>query len=436
MVFILIWVLLIAAPLTAATQYITQQGLYVLASDITGDDALGGSGIITVSGSNITIDLDGHTVTQGSGINTSVHGIYCAPNAQNVTIKNGIIRGVSGNGIRIEPGCSRIALENITCIDCLEGHILGAGDIDSQIGGILVERCSFTVSTSIIPSYILSITHSADVQISDVLIHDIASVESSLTGIIVSECSGTSIEKTIIRGIAAKSLTGIFVSQSPDSSLNDCFIHDCTTTETCIGLYIHKDRGSSVFSADIHDLLVSGSNAEAIGFLCDETIGTGLSHCIARSIQAEEANSSAYGFKIINSDRLLQRNCTASLIETTLNGSDAYGILWSNVSLSALIESIIDDTRAIGQGFGMLATSVSESEINGNQFLNTAGGTLRRGLRVVNGTRNLFTKNIAFRNGSSATEQIEGLASGTTDFNTATGNISTIGSPWTNIRAF
>lgn len=435
MILSLIWVLLLAAPLSAATQYFSQQGLYVLASDIIGDDALGGSGIITVSGSNITIDLGGHTINQGSGT-SGVHGVYCAPHSKNITLKNGIIRGVSGNGILIEAGCSHITLENIALIDCLEGHLLAAGTPGTPITSLLIDGCSCTISTTLIPAYVMSVTSSAGVLIHDVRIHDIESTDSALAGIIATECSGLSIENVTITEVATKSFTGVTILQSPDSSLDNCFIHDCTTTETCIGLFIVGDQGTSISHTEIHDLLVTGSDAEAIGFLCNDTYGSSFARCIARSIKAQGSNSIAYGFKMTNCDRMFQKNCTASLVETTLSGSDAYGILWSNVSLSTLLESIIDDTRAVGQGFGMLATSVSESELNGNQFLNTAGGTLRRGLRVVSGTRNLFTKNIAFRNGSSATEQIEGLASGTTDFNTATGNISTIGSPWTNIRAF
>lgn len=436
MILSLTWVLLLAAPLSAATQYISQQGLYILASDIIGDDALSSSGIITVSGSNITIDLDGHTITQESGINSSVHGIHCTPNTHNITIKNGCIRGVSGNGVRIEQGSSNIRLENIDFIDCLGGHVSSIGTAAATTTGIIIDACSYSASTTLIPSYIISITHNSNVMLHDLLINDIAAPQSPLTGIAISQCSGVLIENATLAGIAAKKFTGIVVHQSPNSSLEQCFIHDCMTTETCIGITITGSQGASISQMEVHDFVVSGSNTEAIGFLCLTNDGCNFTRCIARSIKAQGLNSLAYGFKVIDSDRILQQNCTASLVETTLSGGDAYGILWSNVSFSALIESIIDDTRAVGQGFGMLATSVSESEINGNQFLNTAGGTLRRGLRVVSGTRNLFTKNIAFRNGSSATEQIEGLASGTTDFNTATGNISTIGSPWTNIRAF
>lgn len=436
MIFFIVWVLLLAAPLSATIQYIEQQGLYVLASDIIGDDVTTGNGIITVSGSNVTIDLDGHTITQGTGTNSPVYGIYCTPDIKNVVIKNGIIRNVSGSGIQIGAGCSNITIENIACVDCFGGFATVLGAPLSESSGITIDQCSFTISTTVGLSHIVSATQCSDLLIQDLIIHDISASEATLNAIGIYNCSGVAIKDTTITGITTKNLVGIKLEQSAHSTIDSCCIHDCKTTETGIGIAVSNTEDISIIETDVYNLVSLDNNTESIGYSCNNAEGCSYIGCVARSIEAQGSQSASFGFKIIDSDRVFQQRCIISFIKTTGNGSNAYGIVWSNISLSALIKSIIDDTQGANEGFGMIATSVSESEINGNQFLNTSGGTLRRGLRVISGTRNLFTKNIAFRNGNSATEQIEGLASGTTDFNTATGNISTIGSPWTNIRAF
>lgn len=430
------WVLLSAAPLSAEiSQIFCDEGLYVLAGDISADDFENGSGLITVSGTDITIDLDGHTIRDGATHHNAVHGIICSSGSDTVTIRNGTIRDISGYGILIHSGVRCITLENIRFSDCGMGAIATTNS-EAPINSLVIKNCDFTTSSTAVPESIIALSNCNTSVIVDCTIHTIESEESDLTAIRIDHCARTLIKHNTIRGIKGHQCTGIAITESVGTTIESCSCYNFITTSTCIGIAVHHSPNSSLRETTLYDIIVSGSGAEAIGFLCTQSDGCSYMNSIVRSLESQGAQSTAYGFRVFNSNRIMMRGCTISRIKTTTSGSDAYGISWVTVSLSSLIDSIIDDTQAAGQGFGMLALNVSESEFNGNQFLNTAGGTIRRGLRIVNGFRNLFTRNIAFRNGTNATEQIEGLASGTTDFNTATGNISTIGSPWTNIRAF
>lgn len=435
---IFIGALLYAAPTSAATQNISAPGLYALAADIVGNDATANTGTITINASNITLDLNGHTVSQGSGISANVHGIECAAGVHDVVIKNGIIRDVSGNGIRINDGCANITLDNLTIIDCASGHILASGSGVSEITGLIIQHCSFTETGTSIPDMLITLTQCNSVLLDEIVIQDISSQSDTLSALLINDCSGIRITNCIINGISVGSFAGITISSSVNTALVNCAVQNSqANNDSCIGYVIQNgSNGTALTGCTAHDLNATTSATECAGFTCDDTTGCTFSQCSVRSVIATAPNAIAYGFKITDSNHVVQKQCSASLVQTTGSATIAYGILWSNVAYCALIESICDSTRAATQAFGMLATTISESELNSNQFLNTIGGTLQRGLRVVSATRCLFTRNIAFRNGTNATQQIEGLPSGTTDFNTATGNISSIGSPWTNLRAF
>jgi hypothetical protein len=77
-------------PITSVPATINQQGLYCLTGNLSTSQASGNA--ITINANNVTIDLNGWKVGgQAAGTGTQAIGIYSAAN--NVTIKNGIVRG-------------------------------------------------------------------------------------------------------------------------------------------------------------------------------------------------------------------------------------------------------------------------------------------------------------------------------------------------------
>ncbi|MHB8405554.1 MAG: right-handed parallel beta-helix repeat-containing protein [Gammaproteobacteria bacterium] len=84
-------------PITALPATITTQGIYCLTHKL-GTNMTSGTAI-TINANNVTIDLNGWKVDDGAaGSGTVATGIYS--NYDNVTIKNGIVRGFSV-GIRL-----------------------------------------------------------------------------------------------------------------------------------------------------------------------------------------------------------------------------------------------------------------------------------------------------------------------------------------------
>jgi hypothetical protein len=77
-------------PITSVPATITAQGIYCLTGNVATSQSSGNA--ITINAPNVTIDLNGWKVGgQGAGAGTTAIGIYS--NANNVTVKNGIVRG-------------------------------------------------------------------------------------------------------------------------------------------------------------------------------------------------------------------------------------------------------------------------------------------------------------------------------------------------------
>ena len=75
---------------TSLPATIDTQGIYCLTANLATSQASGYA--INITANNVTLDLNGWKVGgQAAGVGTAVYGIYSTAN--NVTVKNGIVRG-------------------------------------------------------------------------------------------------------------------------------------------------------------------------------------------------------------------------------------------------------------------------------------------------------------------------------------------------------
>ncbi len=107
---------------------IATSGFYKLATNVTNQ--------ITISVSNVTLDMNGCTVSGGT------NGIVINSGLSNVTIKNGTVTGVTSDGIQINSGCNDIILDNITVKNCLRG-ISG-----TQFSNAIIRNCDMVLNTT------------------------------------------------------------------------------------------------------------------------------------------------------------------------------------------------------------------------------------------------------------------------------------------------
>ncbi len=123
----------LAQPIAPATLPITinSAGSYYLTGNVTAPSGYTQSGIsVSSSVSNVTIDLNGFTVTGVSGSNS---GIILGGGVSNVTIRNGTIRNWSSDGIN-GVGNRNVRVENIRAISN------GGGGIRVDVNGV-VSHC-------------------------------------------------------------------------------------------------------------------------------------------------------------------------------------------------------------------------------------------------------------------------------------------------------
>jgi hypothetical protein len=124
---------------------ITEAGNYPLGGDIAYAPTTTDN-IITVSVSNVVLDLGGRVLSQTNAV-AGLTGILVNPNLSNVTIQNGTIFGLTGTGISVSPGCSRVLISNVVVSGCAQRgiNITGASNnliSSSEIRGCTISNCS------------------------------------------------------------------------------------------------------------------------------------------------------------------------------------------------------------------------------------------------------------------------------------------------------
>jgi len=103
-------------------------GIYKLADNVPNQ--------ITISASNVTLDMNGCTVSGGT------NGIVINGGLSNVTIKNGVVNAVSADGIQVGAGCSDIQILDVEVKNALRGI-----DFEQVTNGV-IQNCDLNFSTT------------------------------------------------------------------------------------------------------------------------------------------------------------------------------------------------------------------------------------------------------------------------------------------------
>ncbi len=99
-------------PISSLPFTISTPGSYYVTANLA--TTLNQNGII-IAADNVTIDLNGFTLSGGGG--SSGEGIWAATARQNVTVRNGTVRNWPGSGINLyDSGSGLVALQNIHSI--------------------------------------------------------------------------------------------------------------------------------------------------------------------------------------------------------------------------------------------------------------------------------------------------------------------------------
>ncbi|NBP14333.1 right-handed parallel beta-helix repeat-containing protein [bacterium] len=304
---------------------ITKPGYYLLTETIISETRNGA--IVVIASNDVILDLHGNTITQSSDA-TNVDGIFINNNLTNITIKHGIIRKTTGNGVEVSSGCSNISLEDITVIECNRTGILFNGSAQALIRNSEVKKC---------------------------LVSATSSTTSDAIGLNLTYC-------TVFTAI--------------DSAFNT----SRTTTNTFNAYGVFAQNNSALTFINCTALANQGETIAA-GFCADNSTSVAFEHCTANQNSATDtAVSESYGFLMNNSTAVTFKNCHAAqnnAINTAaglrIKGSK-YNYLFECVAQSNFITGsgandrahgfMVDTTGSIGHRFEYCTASGNQGSTN------------------------------------------------------------------------
>ncbi len=420
-------------------QLIDQSGKYSYGIDVvytpTGIDDC----IIQVAANNVIIDLNEHSISQ-SGFTPGLNGIVLNPGLNNVTIINSLISNITGTGIVVNYGCSNITISNVQTSSCDSGGMLFAGTnlnpiIDSYIDHSQITLCCQTTGT-----IGLQFSQSRRITVNDLLINGNGINTNLFSGIQAANCNNIEFNGVKILTNIGSSVKGIELIVANRCSFKECVIRENLALSTAFtGVDI---SGALNLSNYFNNCLVINNVAT--------TACTGVSIASSSSnniFQGCKANNNlgtvVTGYSLTGGNQNQFIDCMASANVASGVGNDCTGFLINGSNVGILLRCLFTyNTSAANNAYGILFQSASGGslwEIQDCLCMRNTGVAAANsfGVRVATGSNNLFTRNIAFNNGTLAVNQLSGVPLGavSTPLAPASSNISTITSPWTNIAA-
>lgn len=122
LVFAIVGTALAQTPVTACGTVINEPGTYALANDLTSCSTIPAA--LAIQASNVTLLLNGHTISGASGVFTNDGILMCCVAVTNVSIQGpGVITNFPyGSGVNFESASSSVAT-NITVTGCIQGFL-------------------------------------------------------------------------------------------------------------------------------------------------------------------------------------------------------------------------------------------------------------------------------------------------------------------------
>lgn len=348
---------------------------------------------LLIDNSNVTIDLNGHTISQ-VGAQPNVNGIETISNISNITIKNGIIRDVSGTGILINQGCQNVIIDNVQFINCGTRAIDFSGAASpNTIVNCEISNCDIINSCTTAASNIaVRLLRVESLKMSNCTINNNGSTTTSLQAIRVDTGTKAFIENTKINCNTVLTFSAIVFSDSHDCMANNCLV---STNSATNGLSGYVLTGASLSTGNLFSECLATNNVAFNGPLRGFDIAPTSSRCMFigciasnNSTTAAVAAASCLGFNIDQTRFSVFFECRA-----LYNNANGNGV--TNIAAGF----------NVGTSSATVGTGVKNCEFNGCEATanNAATDANSFGFRVVSALagnqNNIFMNNIGNRNG-------------------------------------
>lgn len=457
----IISILFVFAKLYAPSLTISQPGFYQLSQTLAASPSSAGDAIILIAASNVILDLHGNPIVQNNAT-LGIDGVRINPGLTDVTIQNGVIRNVTGNGLAITSSDAQIQAINVMFENCgatginadgsagainnlaIAGcRFIGCGSnststtilslincIDGSINECEIAGSSNSVSTTFAPCSILS---SSLIVVNDLRIEDNVSTASFFAGFSdVANGACTFNEIVVQKNLDVTSTFAGFLISSLGSLYSNCL---CTSNSNGVNgsFYGFQITGSNNAQYNIFQNCgalsnISGAPLGLFGFFIDAP-NNSFFNCFALSntnFNTNAGNTASIG---------TLTNVFASTVGFYLNGP---------VALFATLDQCVGANNIGGANGGTTAglilqrlngiNTVGNAIINGIFFNNLGAGS--RGIVSATNTFTLFSRNIGYQGSTgSALAPLQNVPAGsiTTPTAPATDNMNTAIIYWTNV---
>jgi len=226
---------------------ISTSGKYFLAEDVDYAASVAANSAITISATNVTLDLCDRTLRL-SNAQASTPGIGVSASAGNVVIKNGTVREFTSDCFQLEDGISGVVLQDLRIIDSGDDGIDCLGTATNiMINRVLVTLCNGDG---------MSILHGADMMIQDSMF-----VNNTSNGIHITPSANEVAQRISILNCMCSTNTasGIVLDGSAGSVEEVAIDSCCTFSNGMDGITV--DAASSTY---IKNTIISANSADGI----------------------------------------------------------------------------------------------------------------------------------------------------------------------------
>lgn len=265
--------ILVDAPIT-----LTTPGRYCLAVDF--------NNTITISGTSVTLDLNGHTVNVPAG----TAGILIATNSTDIRVKNGFIKGdgaTSIYGIQVEQ-TTDVRIEDVTCEGCTNAGIFLDGSQRTFVNRV---NCNQNATGLV-----------GLIDLDTVILNSSFTNNAANTGMSLLSSQRLFVQQCVVD----LNTTGIFLDTVLSGEIAECVLNANTST--------------GIFTVNSSNIVIRSCSAQG---QTGGSVGSGFFVSLGTTICLFNCAATLHdvGFRIdLNANTVLMRECSA-------NANSTYGFL-------------------------------------------------------------------------------------------------------------
>ena len=359
---------------------ITVPGYYFLANDLRPNPTKNNVACIKIKTSNVILDLNGKTIVQfSSGGGKQLTGIEIDEGLADIQVKNGIINGISGNGITISPDTMSIKLEHLTITNCEHYGIELKETSNIEIQDIHIKRCTGTAlkcaQSSKDGAIGIYINNSRNISLVNVKSNSHIHATKPAAGFLVTksqECHFTNCSACNNQG--TQSFGFLIEDDISNCDFNQCYAaNNISTAHDSYGFYFLKADYSQITQSQ--SLANIAEKGNAYGFYFKESRGNIINNCSIRGNSVTEQNKNVYGFYGLDIIGFRLHNCQ-SFSQTSEKGN-AFGFYLKNAHSNSIIKSNakdMDATKGNGNAYGFYSETGFCNNLSKCKAIGNRGG--------------------------------------------------------------